>query len=297
MKSFKLILLATFLSVVVLSCDEISEDNQTQKGPNGCAVLQPTFTPRLNPERKVLLEEFTGHRCGYCPNGAITINNLIANYNEQLIAIAHHSGDPIFSGFTEPFPADSGYFNYDFRCNESTTIGNYFGVSGLPTGLVNRTDFGTGVPIVYSSWPGKVSQLLANPPQMDLQLKSFWSAADSNLCVYYSVDVLENLSGNFKLAMYITEDSIIQWQKDYSMVPNNIQFYVHNHVMRKSINGVNGTILTPKTELSAGENFIDGYSTKLNLQILNPEHLHIVAFVYNADNDEVIQAEEIKITP
>lgn len=298
----KILIGALFLvSTLFMGCDYI-EFPYTIPGPNGCTVAQPDFTPRTSPVRKVLVEEFTGHRCGNCPRGAETITNLISTYGEQVIGIAHHTYN--LPQFTEPLPNDTVtnpelHYLYDFRTQEALSIDVKFNVNtiGVPTGLVNRRNFGSGPVMAYTSWPSRVATALSAAPQMDIQLKAFYSPADSNLCVYYFVEVLENISGNFKIALYLTEDSIVKWQKDYNEVPNDIEFYVHNHIMRKAINGVNGTTVTTNTDLTDGESFIDGYSTQLNLNVLDPDHLHIIAFVYNADTDEIIQAEEIKMIP
>lgn len=298
---YQIIAAMVIVATMFFGCDYI-EFPYTVPGPNGCTVVQPDFTPRTSPVRKVLVEEFTGHRCGNCPRGAETITNLIGTYGEQVIGIAHHTYN--LPQFTEPLPNDTTtnpelHYLYDFRTQESLTIDEKFGVNiiGVPTGFVNRRNFGSGVVMAYTSWTSRVSTALSAPPQMDIQLKSFYNAADSSVCVYYFVEALENVTGNFKIAMYITEDSIVKWQKDYNVIPNDIEFYVHNHIMRKAINGTNGTAITTNTSLVDGESFIDGYSTKLNLNLLDLNHLHIVAFVYNADNDEIIQAEEIKLIP
>jgi len=294
-------ILVAFLLIncfVFYGCDFI--DNYTIKGPNGCSTPQPDFTPRATPVRKVLVEEFTGHRCGNCPRGAETITNLINTHGEQVIAIAHHTFN--LPQFTEPLANDTVsnpglYYLYDFRSQESLDIDVKFGVNtmGVPTGFVNRRNFGSGVVMAYTAWTSRVNTALSAAPQMDLQLKSFYYPADSSLCVYYYTEILENMTGNYKVAMYITEDSIIRWQKDYDATPENIQYYNHKHVMRKAINGVSGTVLTTNSTLTDGESFIDGYSTELDLNVYNLDHLHIVAFVYNADTDEIIQAEEIKV--
>lgn len=289
------------LSFLLFGCDFIDAP-YTVPGPNGCTVAIPDFTPRTTPVRKVLVEEFTGHRCGNCPRGAETIANLEATYGEQVIGIAHHTFN--LPQFTEPLPNDTStnpelHYLYDFRTQESLEIDVKFGINtaGVPTGFVNRRDFGTGVVMAYTSWTSRVGTALAAAPQMDIQLKAYWTPADSSVCVFYFVEALENLTGNYKIVLYLTESNIIKWQKDYNVVPNDIEFYNHKHIMRKAINGVNGTSVTSNTSMADGDSFIDGYSTTIDPGNWDVNNLHIVGFVYNADTDEVIQAEQIDLIP
>lgn len=282
-------------------CDYIDAP-YTVEGPNGCTVTQPDFTPRTNPKRKVLVEEFTGHRCGNCPRGAETIATMEGTYGEQVIAIAHHTYNIDY--FTAPLPADTNlnpeqHYLYDFRSQESLQIDNKYGVAsiGVPTGLVNRRDFGSGYVMSYTSWNSRVATALADAPVMDIQLKAYWTPGENTVCAFYFVEVLQNTSGNFKLALYITESDIVQWQKDYNASPNDIELYHHKHIMRKAINGVNGTSLTSVTSLTDGETFTDGYAVVIDPAKWDVNNLHIIGFVYNDDTDEIIQAEEVKLIP
>ncbi len=291
------------MALFMFGCDYIDAP-YTVPGPNGCTQATPTFTPRTSPVRKVLVEEFTGHRCGNCPRGAETIATLQGTYGQQVVAIAHHTFN--LPQFTEPLANDTItnpelHYLYDFRTQESKVIDEDYGVNtmGVPTGFVNRRDFGSGVVMAYTSWPSRVATALSAPQQMDIQMVAYWTPADSNICVFYFVEVLENMTGNFKIALYLTEDSIIKWQKDYNVIPNDIEFYEHKHIMRKAINGVYGTSVTTNTSVMDGETFIEGYSTKIDPSKFNINHLHVVAFVYDDNNltKEVIQAEEIKLIP
>lgn len=301
MKNRVLITGLVSLTLLLFGCDYVDAP-YTVAGPNGCTVTQPDFTPRAAPVRKVLVEEFTGHRCGNCPRGAETITNLQNTNGEQVIGIAHHTYN--LPQFTEPLANDTIanpelHYLYDFRTQESLDIDEKFGINtaGVPTGFVNRRNFGAGVILAYTAWNSRVTTALSAAPQMDIQLKAYWSAADSSICVFYFVEALENLTGNYKIALYITESDIIKWQKDYNETPNDIEFYNHKHIMRKAVNGVNGTPVTTNTNWNDGDSYIDGYSTTIDPGRLNVNNLHIVGFVYNSDNDEVIQAEEIKLIP
>ena len=49
--------------------------------------------------RAVLIEDFTGQRCKFCPNGTDVINGIVDTYGEDnVVAVAIHSGPLGFAG-------------------------------------------------------------------------------------------------------------------------------------------------------------------------------------------------------
>jgi thiol-disulfide isomerase/thioredoxin len=289
------------LVMLMAGCDYVDQP-YTVPGPNGCTVSEPSFTPRTSPVRKVLVEDITGHRCGNCPRAAETIENLMNTYGEQIIALGLHS--ELSQDFTDVYSSDtlvnpSLKFSYDFRTVTATQIDEHFGVStaGLPNGMVNRKNYGGSVVAGYTTWSTHVASELTLPQQMDIQLKNFWTPADSSICSFYFVEALADLNANYKICMFIMEDSIVNWQKDYAASPTDIPAYLHRHVLRGSVNGTWGTAVNSNTVIADGEQFIQGFSTKIDPSKWNIHHLYIVAFVYDATTFEVIQAEETKFLP
>jgi len=58
----------------------------------------PRVTVTKVPRRKVVVEEYTGMWCGYCPRGIALMENLAHKYGEDFIGIAIHTGgraDPL----------------------------------------------------------------------------------------------------------------------------------------------------------------------------------------------------------
>lgn len=291
----KKLIIATFISVIFMtSCDYVDAP-YIQMGANGCTITEPTFTPRTNPVRKILVEDMTGHRCGSCPRAAEKMLDLYSNYPGQIVGVSLHS--ELSGYFTAPL-ADTGKFSYDFRTALAKAIDQKFGVSavGLPNGLVNRRKVSGNPVISHTQWANEASQILAAPPDMDIQIKPFFNASDSSLCAYVYVECLNNLSGSFKLACYLVEDEFINWQKDYAYPGENIQFYHHEHVLRAPLSTTWGTLLADG-QVNIGQTFVNGYSITFDLARWNPDHCKVIAFVYNENTDEVIQAEEQKIIP
>ena len=106
-------------------------------------------------------------------------------------------------------------------------------------------------------------------------------------------EFLNSLSGTYNVVVYLTEDSIVNWQKDYVATPStDIENYVHRHVLRGSLNGTWGELV----DLAPAVNSI--YTKSYSLLLDNTwdeNHCSIVAFVYETSSNEVIQAEEAHV--
>ena len=56
----------------------------------------PRVTVTQVPRRRVVVEEYTGMWCQYCPRGIALMENLENKYADDFIGIAIHSGDPLY---------------------------------------------------------------------------------------------------------------------------------------------------------------------------------------------------------
>src|SRR4051812_26459052 len=98
----KKILFFVMTVAVLQSCDKV-------KGPYG------QDHAGITGDRKVLLVDFTGHQCVYCPRGARKAIELEDFYGSQLIGIAIHCGSFALTN-------TSGMYTYDFRTPEGNQL-------------------------------------------------------------------------------------------------------------------------------------------------------------------------------
>ena len=108
--------------------------------------------------KKVLIEEFTGSWCGYCPSGAEILEDLVDSLN--VIGVAIHSGDYMtieHGGFLEESYPSSGY----------------------PSGMVDRISYEDIVGLNRAWWSGFANQQLQNNAMCGLAINS-----DSLLSLY-----------------------------------------------------------------------------------------------------------------
>ncbi|MPM39053.1 hypothetical protein SDC9_85684 [bioreactor metagenome] len=263
-----------------------------------CDVIEPPYTDEHNgpdPEdtvkRKILLEDYTGHQCPNCPGAAIIAHQLMEMYPEQIVLVTVHAG--YFANLASP--------NYmtDFRCTTGNDLNTYFGVDliGNPNGTINRKEFSGSCIVGPDDWSSKISELLLNAPDADINIVRTFNEGTSEVDLTANVDFLNNFSNPVMISAYLTEDSIVDYQKNNDPAIGttpDIADYVHMHVLRGSINGTWGDTLSA-TGASAGTQLSKQFDYTVSNANWNKDHMHIVVFIYDATTLEVIQTEEIKL--
>lgn len=275
------ILTGLFLMSVV-ACDEI-------EGPYGVSSGGGNIDTTEDVVRKVLIDDFTGHTCQACPNAHREAKRLQNLLGEQLVVLAVHA-----DFWADPYPSGAPYFTYDFRNPISTQIATDFNVIGqpFPKGMVNRminTSTNTQLILDWANWEPKVSEWLAIPADAGIEIDPSYNETSRTMTAEVKVKVIKALTDPVSLAVYFTEDSILQWQKDGS---TNVQNYVHNHVLRGSLNGVYGESLGAQ---AAGAEITRTYSGTLIPNDAVADKVHLVAILMNETTKEVIQVEEVEL--
>lgn len=275
-------------SFSLVSCDVIEAPYTEGNGLDTAICPPQNFVANQNHTRKILLEDYTGHTCGNCPDAAETAQNLKNTYGDQIVILAVHVGF-----FAEPYPAnpDDEYLT-DFRTMVGNDLDDEFGLSaaGLPRGMVNRKESSGSPVLAHTAWASVVQGIVNNAPEADVQILTKYDEETRTACADVNVELLNSFSDELKVCVFLTEDSIVDWQKDYGASPSDIPDYVHRHALRASFNGTWGTSFGT-APYSSGDANIFRYSLVLD-EAWDENHCGIVAFVYNASSLEVIQAEE-----
>lgn len=293
-----------FISSIVLglvfsisSCDFVTLPEQA-----GTTVDTTTTTVH----RKVLLEDYTGHKCTACPPAAVTATSIIAANGDNVIAIGVHAG---FFALLTP-DASANPYPTDFRTTAGNAYDTFFGISsvGNPNGMINRKDYTPSTIThikAYGTWATEVATELAKPAMAKLEIANTYNTGTRALnCSINSTFLYDTLTGGpYKLVVCLIQDSIISEQLNAGVYYAN---YIHQHVLRDNINGtwgdnlVTGTIVAnavinkaytytlPATYPAAG-----GASSS----ICDANQCYVVAYIYNDATKEVIQVEEAKLIP
>ena len=225
--------------------------------------------------RRVLIEDHTGQTCPNCPTFTDGIHNLQAVYGSLLVPVAIHSD---YMGIMEPeglgTELGNTYFNslgFTPKVKPAVLVSRYYGEV-----LTSLSDI-----IFY------VDNVVAIPTTLDVRMKAI---ATNDGMAGIDVKVIcceEEGSVAGTLQVWVTEDSIIAGQ-DYL---NGVHYtdYVHNHVLRAAVNGTLGEEVSVSGMGDAREFH---YTMPLS-EDWKPEHLSIVAFVYNGE--EVLQVAKQKL--
>jgi len=262
-----------------------------------CDVIEPPYTDEYVPPpiddtvvRKVILEEYTGHLCINCPTAAVKAHELKALYGEQLILMTIHAG--YYAGLSSP--------NYmtDFTTSVGDDLDNFFMASSVvPCGIVNRKQFSGSYILQSSAWGSKISDLTALAPDADINIIRTFNSGTSTVDLNTRVDFFSEISNPVMISAYLTEDSIIDYQKNNNSAVGttpDIANYNHMHILRGSLNGTWGDTLSA-TGAMPGNQITTTISGAVTNSAWNKDNMHVVVFIYDAVTYEMIQAEEVKL--
>jgi len=222
--------------------------------------------------RNVIIEEFTGRNCGYCPDGHRIANQICANNPGRVWAVNIHAG-----GY-----APTSYPN--FNTTISTTICNGSGVSGYPAGMVNRS---TQQAIYRDQWTSYSNNQLNQASEVNVGgqviINPKTREAKVTVEAYYTANSAQ--ATNY-ITVYMLQDSILGSQSGASSNPAQVvgNTYCHMHILRAAMNtNAWGDAITPTT---AGTLITKEYTYQIPEIIGDPNgvevdlnNIHFLAFV------------------
>ena len=279
--TFAVLLAGLFLA----SCDKIEEghylkDNAPAPGPADTSG-QKTLV------RKVLILDFTGHKCGNCPKGHKMITSLEGTYHDAVVPVAIHCT----STYAAPEPGTA--YAADFRTEEGDYLCTYMDLEGLPSGLIN-TMLPASISSAPTEWATQFAGYVNAEPELSIEVEP--SIASGTATANVKVIAETACSRKLSLAVYVVEDGIVGGQKDYESNPPDIENYVHNHVLRMSFNGALGESIKDNTDAMAKDATIEKSYSKTFSSDWNAANCKVVAFVYDSDTKEVLQAEMVAVS-
>jgi hypothetical protein len=225
-------------------------------------------------QRNPLIEFCTGTWCQWCPCGDITLENLLDVY-PNLIPLAYHG------------PAGQDPYSI-FQGNE---ILGAFGFGGYPTGTVDRAS-ATGD---YTSWTSKVSSRVNVPATVSIEIEKSFNQLTGHLDATINMTALENLTGQFKYNIILTEDSLIYNQVNNGVCGPGGTNWIHYWVVRSMINGYTGEAVNSGSTWNMGDMISKTISYDVS-STYNADKCKLVVFVYKQSSPmylaQVQQAEK-----
>ena len=265
-------------------------------------MYNENYDSYINPDKKVLIEDYTGHTCPNCPAAARELKAIHDIYGDQIIGMAVH----VSKTFARPLDVSHApEYQYDFRTNWGDSWNSFFEISiaGLPRGMINRIGYqDNSHKLGKDEWATSVANELKKEIDFKISIISFIS--DTSISV--STEVVKNVNNNFNLVICLTENNIINWQKDGQF---NIEDYEHNHVLRTVLLDAplsNSSVYyqgeeidkTINIDLNTLEQFNIDYSANTaelgngNAGGWVKENMSVIAYIYNTNNYEIQQVEE-----
>ena len=212
-----------------------------------CAILagllkvnaqEAKFVSTEQQNRNVLIEEFTGRDCGYCPLGQKSVNQMMATNPGRVFSVNIHR---------------LGFMSTTAAPNLNTTNGgelfDTFGVSGIPAAAINRSGATvhpadpTAATIVDAQLKQEAEVNIAGQVLINPETR----VATITVEAYYTAD--SKKEQNY-LNIMMLQDSILGAQNggDYfnpeQMIGN---LYVHMHTFRDLITDMKGDVISPTT--------------------------------------------------
>ncbi|MCB0696075.1 MAG: Omp28-related outer membrane protein [Chitinophagaceae bacterium] len=267
-------------------------------------ALMLTSVSTFAQTKKVIMEDFTGLKCGWCPEGTVILEGLYASQPAVCIPVAVHGGG--FEPSTSPLKTPDG----DLLVSDVNA-------TSFPCGAIDRVKFSgeAKVPVGRGSWVSYFNQQAATTAIVSIGFANKkYNATTKEYTADVNVEFSSLPTGKVRLQVYAIEDSIpatgVLAQDNYS---SNVQSgasplnpWFHNRTFRAMLAGsgaING--LKPNdpnwtgTQINGGNTIV--VNTKYTYQLKftmnaawNKDHVHLVAYVTN-DNPlarSILNAEE-----
>lgn len=187
--------------------------------------------------KNVVLEEFTGIHCQYCPDGHRIAQGISDANPGRVVLINIHQGVYANPSAGEP----------DFRTPFGDAIAGQANISGYPAGTVNRHLFpgNSGTSMSRGSWSAAADQIMAMPSPVNVGIETTYETSTRLLTVtvelYYTGT--SAVTSNF-INVALLQNNVIGPQTGGGAGNN----YVHKHMLRHLLTGQWGDEVTTTSQ-------------------------------------------------
>lgn len=230
------------------------------------------------PEKKVVVEEVTGAWCGYCPDGAVKLKQILTTIPNS-IGIAVHNGDGM--SFAEGDALNTAY------------------ISGFPSGLIDRYKFADAATVENERelWLSRVNERMSTVVPVAVYATNTFDQVTRILSVNVSATFYGNFNGaGYRFNCFLLEDSCSGTGSDWNQanyyntnaghpmygLGNPILGYQHMHVLRAMLGGTWGTATSIPANITDGSTYTHDYTYTLPSN-MKPKDMKLVVLVENYD--------------
>lgn len=225
----------------------------------------------INFEKRVLIEDYTGTWCGYCPRVAHAIE-LVKEETDNAVAVAIHRPT-----------SNEASLNYDPYNYDASELEALLSTVGYPKGYLNR------MTLWQSPEPNNLSQAVGLTqglnPKLGIAITSVVEETTINLDV--NVKFGKDFTGSgIKLVVYVLENGLIYDQVNYTSYYGGdhiVHGFEHNHVLRECLTPLLGEAVTG--DMTIANTFTKSFNVPVPANVENAANLEFVAFVTDADGN------------
>lgn len=294
-KVLGLLLLAgtTFMT----SCDKVEYPNviitdlDTSIYPGNFVEYDyPTFEENTNTLRNVVITDYTGHQCPFCPPAAAKAKEIEeANPGRVFIATIHASAE---AGGAGDFQKVTDEYPREFKNTQGLEMASEFfnlgvGFNSNPRGTVNRVPKDDGFYFMsHSNWPDLTAEVLATDLDINIQAKSNYFTETNGVFLHVETEFINDIDGAYNIVVYALENSVISPQKQPD--GSRIADYEHHDIHLGNLYEETwGRPISSGTTV-AGSKFQNDFSYRVPSGLTN-EDVHFLVLVYNRETYEIKQ--------
>jgi thiol-disulfide isomerase/thioredoxin len=219
------------------------------------------------PKRKIVVEDYTGTWCGFCPRVSGALESLHGETDDITVVAIHETAN----SFPDPM-----------HFNQVQLLKDAFGVEGFPAARINRS---VNWQVPHNNID--VTSIAGLDTNLALAINS--ELTGNELLVQVNVVYEEGSVQGDKLVVYLVEDGIINDQVNYYNDDNTSPFYQmgdpipnfeHNEVLRNSLSGVLGDLIPSTPSLTE---YVRSFTINVPSDYVT-ENLSIIAMVVDENN-------------
>lgn len=255
--------------------------------------------------RKVVIEEFTGTWCQYCPSGIVAMDKVEKAYPKDVAVICAHVGD-------ESAPdamTDQSYAELSFS------------VGGYPSALLNRNVlvdpyYGSAEPNSGKDISQDIEWMRGTACEARMGVASELSDDEKSINVTAIIEPTMDLeSKNYSVTYVLTEDGVTGYEQTNGYasevgqftkeeLPEDLQFLCDAGVYYKptfndvsrlitGVGGIEGS--TKNMVFAAGRKVMHNYTITLPSSIADINNVSVTAILIDNNNGEIVTAEKALI--
>lgn len=251
-------ILLVFTFATIVSCSKSEEpQSATFVDPSTVAPISGQF------QKRVLIEDYTGTWCGWCPRVAYGIQK-VEELGIRAVPVAIHNGDPMAWGSSSTWPQP---------------------VNSFPTAMLNRT---TLWDYPENTNTKQVKYLNGNNCELGLAMNSTVSGGNINLDV--KVKFAKDYT-DLKLVVYVLEDNLVYNQTNYTSglfgtgTVNPLVNFDNHHVLRSCLTNIQGDVIQGTT--TSGLSVTRNFTASVPSNVFNVANMNFVAFVVDANGKAI----------